>query len=129
MHKLRPSTVIPGARFVRGDRGEIVYADAAVKERAGSPLSIQKRGDAIQFMPKPTAKVLHFRSAAAKLRALENQRKQCPGVEVKVPDIRYADPKDIVRVPVYAGLSARLANEMRAGIRRRDLRRKHRKAA
>lgn len=112
-----PSTVIPGSRPRLDRKGQPVIAEQTIKERPGSPLSIQRKGEVEFIRPQPAGFALHFRNAAAKLRTAAHMASQ--GISGPA-DIKYAAPKDIVRVPLYRGLSARFANEVRGMMRRQQ---------
>lgn len=113
------SVYVLGARVATDRFGSpLIHDGKAIKERPGSPLSVQKPGDVVWLRPKPVSYALHFRNAAAKLRAMANERAMNAGRVVAAPDIRFANPTDIVHVPVYAGIESRLANVLRARARR-----------
>jgi hypothetical protein len=109
-----PATVIPGSRMKVDKHGAPEISDVTIKERPGSPLSIIKKGSPIFIMPKPAGFALHFRNEAAKRRTVAHMASQ--GIAGPA-DIRYAAPKDIVHVPLWRGLDARLANNIRGMIR------------
>src|SRR4051812_39847714 len=71
---------------------------------------------------KPLTHALHFRNHGARRRALANFEKQNasgnPGPVAFGNGIAYANPKDIVKVPVRKGFDNDFATWMRAQVRR-----------
>jgi hypothetical protein len=110
MRKGNTTVYVPGSRRMLDEKNLPKF------DEAGRPLWIK---------PKPIAHVLHFKSAAGKLRARATfNAKNAEGTAVMAVEnlIVYADPKDVVRVPLYRGFDARLANQLRADIRRNQRR-------
>lgn len=81
----------------------------------GKPLIV--RGVPVWHRPKPMSTEIHFKNAAAKRRV--KAKAAAMGVEFRhVRELLpLAEPRDLVRVPVFRGFSARFATEVRAKIK------------
>lgn len=103
-----PGTYVPGANAVRHEKTGNVLFDT--------------KGVAMWTRAKPGAIIMHFRNAAAKTRTLAAMVKA--GVDPRAIEkagldlTSYAKPGDLRKVPVYRGLECRLANKIRAMMRK-----------
>jgi len=106
-----PSTVVIGASPVtdynpKTQRVEVVVAENTMKVAGHGDIPYVKAGEPIWRKPKPMKIVMHFKNEAA--------RRRCGG------NMAATTPKDVNLVPIYAGCSARLAGEIKYGMRRAD---------
>jgi hypothetical protein len=97
-----PGTTVPGGRPVLDKLGQQMF------DRKGRPA---------WYHAKPLTTVLHFRNAAGKRRAVEKAKALGVAFAHVNELIPLAEPRDLTRVPLYRGFSARFANEVRAKIR------------
>jgi hypothetical protein len=128
-------TYVPGAYVIVDKLGQPVIAEEAEQlNAAGKPasghngvLTVQRKGETLWQRARTSSHVIHFASAAGKLRALANmtaQGKTLAGIKkAGLPLAAFAEPKDLKMVPVYRGLECRLANRLRAAMRRQEARR------
>lgn len=104
-----PGTYVFGASVVLNHDPKLnrimpVTATETMRQKGHGDVPYVRRGDVMWRKPKPMAFVEHFKNEAAKRR--------CNG------DLKQATPNDLKVVPLYRGLSARVATEARARLRR-----------
>jgi hypothetical protein len=134
-------TYVPGAYVMQDKLGAPLIAERTEKlNRAGQQasyredgfsidgvLTVQRAGEPLWQRARPTSRLVHFAKEAGKRRALANMRAQGKTLadlkKAGLPLAAFADPKDIKMVPLYRGLNARLANLIRANMRRDERRR------
>lgn len=120
---------VPGSYPMKDEKNFPIIATTTIQADKGF-IPTTRKGDVIWVRPKPITHALHFKTMAGRRRAMDNFVKQAAEVLkdkgeqgmvfIAEPSnlILYADPKDIIRVPVYRGFEARYANLMRAHVRR-----------
>lgn len=105
-----PGTYVPGYRVHRNPDGSVMLNTTPGPD-FGKP---------VVTYAKPIAHLLHFANAAARRRtcaAIGCSPTDDEAIRLGVPV--HARPRDLVKVPLLRGLPCRLANEIRADMRRK----------
>lgn len=113
-----PSTYVMGARIARHPITGLPIT-ATSDEKVGR-VTVQRAGQPKWNRAKPVQMAIHFRNEAAKRRTeAKVKADNIPEAAIKLFGLAtYANPKDLVKVPVYTGVPQFLATRARAVARR-----------
>lgn len=113
-HRARFKAFLPGTHVIgaspvldrneKTNRIEPVIAATTMRNVGHGDTPYVRQGDPMWRKPKPMGFVQHFRNEAS--------ARRCGG------DMKLASPKDLKIVPLYRGVSSRLANEIISAKRR-----------